>query len=477
MEWETVFILRSNLNDWLMNKITIVSILAMQFLASCGNGNMATEEKKEIQLVTLDPGHFHAALVQKTMYDDVDSVVHVYAPEGSDIKLHLDRINTYNSRPENPTRWKEEVYTGNDFLQKMAEEKQGNVVIISGNNFKKTEYISQSLNAGFNVLADKPMVIDSKDFNELQKAFQTAKEKDLLLYDIMTERHEITTILQKELSQLPDVFGQLEKGTAENPAVTKESVHHFYKYVSGSVLTRPAWFMDVSQQGEGIVDVTTHLVDLVQWECFPEQTLSTNDVKIVSAKRWTTDMKASEFNAITKLNGFPDYLKKDVVNDSVLKIYSNGEINYTLKGVHAKVSVIWAYKAPEGTGDTHYSIMRGTKANLIIRQGAEQQYKPALYLEPIGNTKGYETLLSEQFKQLQAKYPGIELKKIAKGWEVIIPEKYKEGHEAHFARITENFLNYLKNKNMPAWEVPNMLTKYYTTTQALELAKKNAASK
>ena len=74
---------------------------------------------KSVQLITLDPGHFHAALVQKTMYDDVDSVVHVYAPDGNDLKLHLDRINSYNTRNESPTRWKEEVYTGNDFFEKM----------------------------------------------------------------------------------------------------------------------------------------------------------------------------------------------------------------------------------------------------------------------------------------------------------------------------------------------------------------------
>lgn len=429
---------------------------------------------EKVKLVTLDPGHFHAALVQKSMYPDVDSTVHVYAPPGQDLQWHIDRINTFNTRAENPTKWKEIVYTGADFLQKMASEKKGNVAVISGNNQKKTEYISESLKAGFHVLADKPMVIHSAGFTALQQAFELAKNKNLLLYDIMTERYEITTMLQKELSQLPRLFGQLEKGTIDNPAVTKESVHHFYKYVSGSVLTRPAWFMDVSQQGEGIIDVTTHLVDLVQWECFPEQTLDyTKDVQVLAARRWTTDMKASEFNAITKLNAFPDYLKKDVVNDSILKVYSNGEISYTLKGVHAKVSVIWAYKAPDGTGDTHHSVMRGTKANLVIRQGAEQQYKPALYIEPIVNSSAYETLLAEEIKKIQAKYPGVTIKKNAKGWEVLIPENYKEGHEAHFARVTEKFLEYLKNGNMPAWEVPNMLTKYYTTTTALELAKKN----
>ena len=30
---------------------------------------------------------------------------------------------------------------------------------------------------------------------------------------------------------------------------------------------------------------------------------------------------------------------------------------------------------------------------------------------------------------------------------------------------------YLNNHNIPDWEVPNMLAKYYTTTKALELAK------
>ena len=232
--------------------------------------------------------------------------------------------------------------------------------------------------------------------------------------------------------------------------------------------------MDVAQEGEGIVDVTTHLVDLIQWECFPEQIIDyKNDIKVNSARRWSTDLTLSQFNGITKLNGFPDYLKKSVSGDSILKVYSNGEINYKLRNVHAKVSVQWAYKAPDGTGDTHYSIMRGTKANLIIRQGAEQKYKPALYIEPVKVDSQYEQQLTEKLQVIQKKYPGIELKKLSSGWEVMVPEKYKEGHEAHFARVTEKFLEYLKKGNIPAWEVPNMIAKYYTTTQGLEIAKKN----
>ena len=454
-----------------MKPFLLLALVAV--LAACQSTTPKETKTETIRIVTLDPGHFHAALVQKQMYPNLDSSVHVYAPQSPDVQWHLDRVKGYNERTENPTHWNEVVYTGADYLEKMIGEKAGNVVVIAGNNQKKTDYIVRALEAGFNVLADKPMVITPADYQKLRKAFDIAGKNKLLLYDIMTERFEISTLLQRELSQMSAVFGVLENGTPDNPAVTKESVHHFYKFVSGKALVRPAWFMDVTQEGEGIVDVTTHLVDLVQWECFPGQALDTADVTLTSAKRWPTSMTRHEFKSITGLGEFPEYLLKDRVNDTTLQIFSNGSIQYRLRGVHARVSVIWAYKAPEGAGDTHYSIMRGTKANLVIRQGAEQKYKPALYIEPTGQDPVTEAVLQAQFPTLAKKYPGITLAKNDKGWEVIIPDSYKEGHEAHFGRVTEHFLEYLKNGTLPAWEVPNMIAKYYTTTQALELAKKN----
>jgi predicted dehydrogenase len=239
------------------------------------------------------------------------------------------------------------------------------------------------------------------------------------------------------------------------------------------VLTRPAWFLDPAQQGEGIVDVTTHLVDLVQWEAFPEQALDyKKDISITSARRWTTDIPLSKFKTITKLDAFPEYLRKDVVSDSILKVSSNGEINYQVRGVHAKTSVIWYYESKDGSGDTHFSTMRGTKANLLIKQGPEEQYKVTLYIEPIKSDKAYEQAVTDNFKRLVEKYPGITLEKNKTGWVVVIPDKYKEGHEAHFGRVTEKYIDYLKNGSIPSWEVPNMLAKYYTTTQALEASKK-----
>lgn len=439
------------------------------------NESMFTGAKGEVKIMTLDPGHFHAALVQKSMYEQVNQIVHVYAPKGPDVKGHLKRINGFNNRSDNPTSWEEKVYEGDDFFEKMISEKPGNVMVVSGNNAKKTAYILKTVEAGINILADKPMVINPNEFPKLEQAFKTADKNGVLLYDIMTERHEVTTILQRELSKIPEVFGTLLTGTEEEPAITKESVHHFFKYVSGNPLIRPPWFFDVEQQGEGMVDVNTHLVDLIQWETFPEVILAKSDVEIVSAKRWTTDMTPEMFQKVTGLDEYPEYLKKDV-NDGILKVYSNGEINYKIKGIHAKTSVTWNYQAPEGTGDTHYSIMRGSKCNIIIKQGEEEGYKPTLYVEANIN-ESLETFAGSVEKvinqNLNEMYPGINLKKISdKLWTVVVPDKYKIGHEAHFGQVTKKYLQYLIDGKLPEWEVPNMIVKYYTTTEAMKVAKK-----
>ncbi|HRQ50894.1 MAG TPA: putative oxidoreductase C-terminal domain-containing protein, partial [Agriterribacter sp.] len=192
----------------------------------------SVKDSSMVRLITLDPGHFHAALVQKVSYPGVDTTVHIYAPEGPELQSYLSLVNRYNERADNPTHWNEQVYTGSDFAEKMLEEKRGNVVVLSGNNRLKTDYIQRAVAAGLNVLADKPMAINSTNFTKLVEAFDGAGKKNVLLYDIMTERSEITNILQQELIHQPGLFGELTKGTEKDPAVMIESVHYFYKNVS-----------------------------------------------------------------------------------------------------------------------------------------------------------------------------------------------------------------------------------------------------
>jgi predicted dehydrogenase len=353
----------------------------------------------------------------------------------------------------------------------MLQEKPGNVLVLSGNNAKKTDYIMTAVSEDLHVIADKPMVITPGKFPLLLEAFETAKKNGVLLYDIMTERHEITSLLQKRLSQIPDVFGTLEPGTPDNPGITKESVHHFSKTVAGKPIQRPAWFFDPDQRGEALVDVSTHLVDLIQWACFPEQIIDyQTDIEMVAARRWTTDLSLAQFSHVTRLDAFTPDLQPAVEN-GVLRVFSNGEMTYKLKGVSAKVTVAWRYEAPEGQGDTHHSLMRGTQCDLEIRQGGPGNEKPTLYIESHGPT--LEPLVKKAvLETLQADYPGIGLESAGENqWVVTIPAAYRVGHEAHFGQVMQKYLGYLADKTLPDWEVPNMIAKYYTTTQALKLGK------
>jgi len=170
------------------------------------------------------------------------------------------------------------------------------------------------------------------------------------------------------------------------------------------------------------------------------------------------------------VKGFPDFLSGSVDEQGNLAVFANGEIDYTLKGIHAKVSVIWNFEAPPGAADLHYSIMRGRYANLIVQQGEAEQYKPMLYVEPAGDRDGqaFAEALEKAIGQLSGTYKGLKADRMDNGrYRISVDPSLMTTHEEHFAQVTEKFLGFLKAGKLPDWEVPNMLAKYYLTTKAL----------
>lgn len=456
--------------------IYIVLLMVLGTIGCRPSSSSGDKNDDKITLITLDPGHFHAALIQKNNLNGVDSSVFVYAPEGNEIEAHLTLIQSFNERGESPTHWNEVVYTGNDFFEKMLDDKKGQVVVLAGNNKNKAEYISKSIDAGLHVLSDKPMVIRYQEFESLKEAFQKAREGGLQLYDIMTERYNIFSILQKELIHNAEIFGEMVSGSPENPSVIKKSVHHFYKEVSGNPLIRPEWYYDVAQQGEGIVDVTTHYIDLIHWQVFPEQSIHYDkDIEIIMAERWPTPISPQQYERSTGAKNIPEYLGKDLKGGN-LDIYANGKILYSVNGHYAEVEVRWDYEAEKGNGDTHFSLIKGTKSIITIRQDKEQAFQPKLYIEPregsLFSSEEAQTI-KDSFKTLREKYPGISLEESPFGLEVVVPEDLKEGHEEHFTRVANRFFEYVRGEeDMPQWEIDNMISKYYITTKALEIAEK-----
>ena len=185
-------------------------VVSCSFSKKQAANRMETNDIPQLEIVVLDPGHFHASLLQKETLTDVGDTIRIYAPEGTGVNQYLESIDSYNQRSESPTTWKKQVYTGDDYLQKMLADHKGNVVVLAGNNQKKTRYIIESIKAGYHVLADKPLAINPQDFKLLTEAYQLAKEKNLLLYDLMTERYDILNIIEKELLHQTELFGDLQ---------------------------------------------------------------------------------------------------------------------------------------------------------------------------------------------------------------------------------------------------------------------------
>ncbi len=431
-----------------------------------------SEQPAKSKVIVLDPGHFHASLLQKSPLSALCDTIAVYAPEGAEVEQYVAAIESYNSREDNPTHWVLDAYVGEDYLGRMVAERKGDVVVLAGNNRKKTQYIWQAVQAGFNVLSDKPMAITAEDYELLKKAYALAAEKGLVVYELMTERYDIQNIVEKRMLADEALFGVLTQGTAEEPAVYQESVHHFCKMVSGKPSVRPAWYYDVEQQGEGIADVTTHLIDQVAWQCFPEQSIGCEDVAVVSAEHWPTRITATQYEQSTGCKQWPDYLKKDV-RRGVLNVNANGVVNFVMKGVSVQMKVVWNFVAPEGSGDTSTSIKRGTKAIVKQLQNADIGYVKGLYVEPAegADVMAFEEALEAFEKRLQAEWPEVEIVPAGEGaYKVNIPAAIRLSHEEHFGKVAEAFLAYKSGTPMPQWEVDNTLSKYLITTEAVRLA-------
>ncbi len=465
-----------------MKSFFMTGIIGLMFL-SCmqqskekeGNAPTFTASAGEVKLIVLAPGHFHADLLQKSAMSQVCDSVYVYAasPEDAGLKQYLSAIESFNTRTDNPTAWQTVVYTGDDFLHNMITQKKGNVVVLAGNNKEKTEYILKAVDAGLNVLSDKPMAINRKDFLLLEEAYKEAESKGVQLYDMMTERYDMLNIIEKELINDPDLFGELQQGTPGDPAVYMESVHHFYKEVSGTPLIRPAWYYDVEQQGEGIADVTTHLIDLLFWKCFPGQSIDyTRDIGNISSTHWATEITLPQFAKSTGESAFPDYLQK-YIDNAVLKVFTNGILQFDVKNRNIGLKVIWNYQAPEGSGDTFMSVVKGTKSILKTVQGKEQGFVKQLYVQRPNELKKkvFEDYLEKSISRLQATYPFLSYSEtnLAGTYLIHIPVANREGHEWHFTYVAKRFFQYLVDQNMPEWEKLNALAKYYITTKAVEL--------
>ena len=422
----------------------------------------------DISLVVVDPGHFHGALVQQEMYPGLSPRVRVHAPLGPDLIDYLNRIARYNRRPQAATDWRLDVHAGPDFLDRMRDEPAGGVAIFSGRNRGKIERIIAALEAGLHVLADKPAIVEPADLLRLEAALSLAQERRLVLADMMTGRHNTLIRLLQALRSDPDVFGDPVAGTKDEPGVLLSGMHYLRKVVAGLPNPRPAWYFDVTEQGEGLADTGVHLVDRVHETLFPEQPLDwQRDIDILAANRWPTMVSLAQFRELTGETSWPADLAPWIRRD-LLEYFCNGRVDYRVRGNHVRLEVRWDWQAEEGD-DTHHAHYRGTSCRLAVRQGPAERFRPELYVLP---DHDIGAALQRRIAALQPSYPGIAVEALGSEWRIAIPDALRIGHDAAFAAFTRRFLAHVTDpETFPAREKSNLLAKYRVTTGAVALSR------
>ncbi|HZP92162.1 MAG TPA: putative oxidoreductase C-terminal domain-containing protein [Burkholderiales bacterium] len=416
-------------------------------------------------LVVLNPGHFHAALTLRERHPRLRDDVYVYAEDGPELESFLRLVRSFNERAAAPTCWNLHVYRGADCLQRLCAERPGDVAVVAGRNDTKMSSILRLHAAGFFVLGDKPWIIGARQLDMLKEA----AESPPLAMDIMTERYEIANRVQKALVERPQIFGRL-RTDGDGPGIALRSVHHLYKTVGGRPLVRPSWFFDVAVQGEGIVDVTTHLVDLAQWMTGGDRAFDyERDIELVSARQWPTQVPRELFRRITGVRDFPEGLRDRVVGGALLYL-CNACIDFRLHGVPVRVESLWAPAPPEGGGDTHCAMLRGSGADLLVEQDASTEFVTALSVRPVESGAKFAGMLADAIASLQDEFPGLGLRPSGGAFRITIPEMLRTTHEQHFARVLDQFLACIDSGEAPGDFGAGLVARYTLLARAAELS-------
>jgi len=455
----------------------VLLLLCLNLLAGCRKKEQEKQQPsvKEypVKVVVLNPNPYRTALFHSSTYQDVSPQITVYAPPGPELQGYLNQIKKFNARTPEPTNWKQEVYTSSDYLQKMLRQKTGNLLIVTGINSNKPRYIKAAVNAGLNVLADRPMCIRHDGFETILEAFDLAEKNDVILCDIMEKRSNIASVIQKELVNNENVFGELQNGTFDSPAIIEQSEH--YLLAEGKEVSRyPAWYFDTLKKGEGIANLGVELVDQVLWKCFAGKNINyQKQTNIKSAQCWPTLISEQEFKKITGEKGFPPYLQQRLDERALLPFYGSGRIIFTTKDVFAGLTVSWSLQAPKGVKDSYRSVIRGTKARITVSQGKETNYESQLFVEPAedADVTLLKQALAKAVAEMNREYPGLRVREQNNELQVVIPEKYYLTQEKLFTSSVKQRLEYFRENEIPEWEVLFMKAKYRIITEALTKSK------
>ena len=273
-------------------------------------------------------------------------------------------------------------------------------------------------------------------------------------------------------------------------------MHHLAKIVNGAPLVRPEWYYDTRVQGNGLVDITSHMCDQVQWMLASAPGSAdydyAADVKLSSAQTSDTEVPLSLFADNTGASEFPGWaaamlrpsdpegsgpLWAGGEDEAVLPLAANGVLEYSLRGVSVRHTAEWRPREPVGGGDLHSSTLRGTVCEVTVGCGPETNYKQELALRPLPeHVESFGAALEAAVERWQAKFEGVGAQAVADGsWILTIPTAISPSHEEHFAMVMEEFLDYIGGDGWPSSLTAAIRMRYTLLANAHALGEQSRA--
>ena len=412
-------------------------------------------------LAFLEPGHFHAALTLRTANASVHDEIFVYAEAGRELDDFLALVEAFNNRAEQPTSWRPVVWTGARPIERLIAERPGSVVVLAGRNDRKMSAMRRLHDAGCHVLADKPWLVGSVGLDDLRHVLAEGP----LAVELMTGRHEITSILVGKLARERELFGGFDVG-GRRPTIEISGVHHLEKRVNGQPLRRPPWYFDVRVQGDGLADIPTHMVDQVQRVvAAASHPAALFSPELIGARTSCTDVPLALFSRVTGQAAFPPDLG-DVVDGATLAYRSNAELTFRLGEVTAALDTRWEPTEPPGGGDRHRSLIRGTRAEIRVEQHEGTSFRRRLSVVPVRGGSGVREALARAVASWQGDHPGLEVVESEGTCEIRVPRTLDVGHERQFPLVLREFLSMVDSGTQPQELAATALAKYTLLAQA-----------
>ena len=162
---------------------------------------------------------------------------------------------------------------------------------------------------------------------------------------------------------------------------------------------------------------------------------------------------------------FPPEIRHAVAG-SELFYDGNAELSFRLAGVTVALDTRWDLSTPAGGGDTHRTVIRGTRAEIRVEQGPVTGFRRRLTVVPHLDTDRVRAALDRVVAAWQGEHPGIAVSSADPGWEIRVPGRLDAGHESHFPLVLAEFLDLVDRGGAPPALAADTLAKYVLLARA-----------